>query len=62
MSVKRADIVRLFEKYGYKLIREGGNHSIYSNGDKTIPIKRHKQFDRVTANALCKQAGLGKPF
>ena len=62
MSVKRADIVRLFEANGYRLIREGGNHSIYSNGEKTIPIKRHKQFDKITANTLCKQAGIGKPF
>lgn len=62
MSVKRSDIVTLFEKNGYRLIREGGNHSIYSNGEKTIPIKRHNKFDRITANELCKQAGLGKPW
>jgi predicted RNase H-like HicB family nuclease len=31
---------------------------IYTNGQKTIPIKRHRQFDRITANELCKQAGL----
>jgi predicted RNA binding protein YcfA (HicA-like mRNA interferase family) len=62
MSVKRAEIVRLFEKNGFKLIREEGNHSIYSDGDKTIPIKRHTRVDRITANEICKQAGLGKPF
>ena len=60
MSVKRKDIVKLFESNGFSLLREGGNHSIYTNGEKTIPLKRHKQFDRITANELCKQAGLGK--
>ena len=62
MSVKRADIIKLLEKNGFQLLREGGNHSIYSNGDKSVPIKRHKQFDRITANEICKQAGIGKPF
>jgi mRNA interferase HicA len=62
VSVKRADIVRLLELNGFRLVREGGNHSIYSNGEKTIPVKRHSRFDRTTANELCKQAGLGKPW
>jgi hypothetical protein len=29
---------------------------------KIISIKRHIQFDRITANELCKQAGLGKQY
>jgi predicted RNA binding protein YcfA (HicA-like mRNA interferase family) len=62
MAIKRADLVRLLEQNGFRLIREGGNHSIYSNGENTVPVKRHRQFDRVTANELCKQAGLGKPW
>ena len=62
MSVKRKDLIKILEKNGFLLIREGGNHAIYSNGNKTIPVKRHKQFDRITANELCKQAGLGKKF
>ncbi len=36
MSVKRKDLVRYFEQNGFKLIREGGNHSIFSNGTVTI--------------------------
>ena len=62
MSVKRSELVRLLEESGFRLIREGGNHSIYSNGARTIPVKRHRVFDRITANELCKQAGLPKRF
>lgn len=62
MSVKRRDLVRYLEQNGFHLIREGGNHSIYTNGRKVIPLKRHKQFDRITANELCKQAGLPPKF
>jgi mRNA interferase HicA len=62
MLVKRRDLIRLFESHGFYLLRQGGNHSIYSNGNKVIPIKRHRNFDRITANALCKQAGLKPKF
>jgi len=52
MSVKRRDLI----------LREGGKHSIYTNGEKTVPVKRHRVIDRITANELCKQAGLKPKF
>ena len=61
MSVKRRDLVKYLEGNGFKLIREGANHSIFSDNVKTIPVKRHRVFDRITANELCKQAGI-KPI
>ena len=62
MSVKRIDLVKYLEENGFWLHREGGNHSIYTNGVKTIPVKRHRIFDRITANEICKQAGLKPKF
>jgi len=62
MSVKRRDLVRYLEQNGFSLLREGGKHAIYSNGVKTVPVKRHGTLDRVTANELCKQAGLQPRF
>jgi mRNA interferase HicA len=62
MSVKRRDLINYFEINGFYLLREGGKHSIYSNDIKTIPVKRHRIFDRITANQLCKQAGLSQKF
>jgi len=62
MSVKRLDLVDYLQRNGFYLLREGGNHSIYTNGDKVIPVKRHRVFDRITANSLCKQAGLAPKF
>lgn len=62
MSSKRRDLVRYLEENGFYLLREGGNHSIYTNGLKTIPVKRHKFLDRITANEICKQAGLAPKF
>ena len=62
MSVKRRDLIKYFEENGFYLLWEGGNHSIYTNGEKTIPIKRHRTIDQVTANVICKQAGLEAKF
>ena len=62
MSVKRRDLIRYLQNNGFYLLREGTNHSIYTNGEKTIPVKRHRIFDRVTANELCKQAKLNPKF
>ena len=62
MSVKRRDLVRYLEQNGFSLLREGGKHSIYSNGVKTVPVKRHRTLDRITANEICKQAGLQPHF
>lgn len=62
MSVNRRDLVRYLEQNGFYLLREGGNHSIYTNGTKVIPVKRHKQLDRITANEISKQAGIEPKF
>jgi len=58
MSVKRRNLIKYFKENGYYILREGKKHSIYTNNIKTIPIKRHNVFDRITANELCKQARL----
>jgi predicted RNA binding protein YcfA (HicA-like mRNA interferase family) len=62
MPVKRRDLIRYFEENGFALLREGKKHSIYTDKEKTIPIKRHRTIDRITANELCKQAGLKPKF
>ena len=62
VSVQRRDLIRFVEKNGFRPLREGGKHSIYSNGRKIVPVKRHRTLDRITANEICKQAGLKPPF
>ncbi|MHB8277146.1 MAG: type II toxin-antitoxin system HicA family toxin [Candidatus Humimicrobiaceae bacterium] len=62
MTAKRYDLIKYFEENGFYLLREGKKHSIYTNNLKTIPIKRHRTLDRITANELCKQAELKPKF
>lgn len=44
MPIKRLDLIRHLEENGFYLLREGGKHSIYSNGEKKIPIKRTSHY------------------
>jgi predicted RNA binding protein YcfA (HicA-like mRNA interferase family) len=62
LSIKRRELTKYLEANGFYLLCEGSKHSVYTNGIKTIPVKRHRSFDRITANELCKQAGLAPKF
>ena len=54
--------MKYLEANGFYLLREGSKHSVYINGAKAVPVKRHRTLDRITANELCKQAGLAPKF
>jgi mRNA interferase HicA len=62
MSVKRRELIRYLEEHGFYLLREGKKHSVYTNGSRTFPVKRHATLDRITANEICKQAGIPPKF
>ena len=62
MSVKRKDLVKYLSGNGFFILREGSKHTIFTDGTKTVPVKRHNIIDRITANELCKQAGLPPKF
>jgi len=61
MSVKRRDLIKYFEEHGFYLLREGKKHSIYTNDEKTIPVKRHRTIDRIRP-MTCANAGLKPKF
>lgn len=56
--MKRKDLVKLFEKNGWKLLREGGNHSVYTNGEENEAIPRHSEVNERLAKALIKKHNL----
>lgn len=56
--MKRRDLIKLLEKNGWELKREGGNHDIYGKGDKAEPIPRHKEISEMLAKAIIKRQGL----
>ena len=38
MSIHRHELVKYLEENAFRIIREGGNHTIYSNGLKVVPV------------------------
>ena len=56
--MKRRDLIKLLEKNGWYYKRDGGNHDIYSNGQKSEPIERHSEIPEQLARAIIKRNGL----
>ena len=56
--MKRKDLIKLFLKNGWWLLREGGNHTIYTNGKANEPISRQSEIDDVLAIKIIKRRGL----
>ncbi len=56
--MKRRELIRMLEKNGWYLVRNGANHDIYTNGKNTEPIPRHSEIKEVLAKAIIKRNGL----
>jgi mRNA interferase HicA len=53
--MKRKDLIKLLEKNGWYLKRRGGNHDIYTNGEKSEPIPRHNEINERLAKEIIKK-------
>lgn len=57
--MKRRDLIKKLESYGYRLDRDDGNHSIYEKaGCRPVQIPRHREINENTARAILKAAGI----
>jgi predicted RNA binding protein YcfA (HicA-like mRNA interferase family) len=61
--VKRVDLIRHLETHGCRLLREGGNHSLYLNPEKrkasTVP--RHREINEFLARKICRDLEIALP-
>lgn len=56
--MKRRDLIKLLEKNGWYLKRNGGDHDLYTNGTKIEPIPRHSEIKEILAQSIIKRQGL----
>lgn len=56
--MKRKDLVKLLEKNGWYLKRNGGNHDLYTDCERTEPIPRHPEIKERLAKSIIKKLGL----
>jgi mRNA interferase HicA len=61
--MKRKDLVSHLTQNGCKLLREGGNHSIYYNPlkNKISAVPRHNEINDFLARKICKDLEISKP-
>lgn len=58
MNLKRKDLIKLLEKNGWYLKRNGGNHDIYTNGKDIEPVSRQVEIKERVAQAIIKRRSL----
>ncbi len=56
--MKRKDLIKLLIKNGWYFKRDGGNHEVWTNGNSTEPIPRHKEINEQLAKYIIKKHGL----
>jgi predicted RNA binding protein YcfA (HicA-like mRNA interferase family) len=60
--VKRRALVHHLEQHGCRLLREGGNHSIFvSSAGRTSSVPRHTEINDDLAKKICKDLGITPP-
>jgi len=61
--MKLRKLIDHLKKHGVKLMREGGNHSVYFNPSTELysTVPRHKEINDELAFRICKQLGIPKP-
>ena len=57
LGVRHLDAIRVFEKLGYHIIRQGG-HIVMSNGETRLIIPQANPIDPYTMGSIARDAGL----
>lgn len=56
-GIGQRDAVRVFEKLGYRVVRQSG-HIVMSNGKTRLIVPRHATINAITMGAIARDAGL----
>lgn len=56
-GINQRDAIRVFEKLGYKVVRQSG-HIVMSNGSIRLVVPRHHPINAITMGAIARDAGL----
>ena len=55
--MKQRDLLKIASQHGFKYVRDGGRHDIYSNGEKEVAIRRHREINEITAKKIIRDMG-----
>lgn len=54
--MKRRDLEKKLQKLGWKLVRHGGRHDIWSDGEQEEAIPRHNEINELLARKILRKA------
>jgi len=54
--VKKRDLESMLKALGWRLLREGGGHEIWTNGEMTEPVPRHREIEERLASKIIRKA------
>lgn len=54
--MKKRDLEKKLKEAGWWLARHGGNHDIWTNGNRTNQVPRHKEVAEQLAKSIIKEA------
>jgi predicted RNA binding protein YcfA (HicA-like mRNA interferase family) len=58
--MKRRDLEKRLRVAGWRLVRHGARHDVWSNGEREIAVPRHNELNDYTAKAILREAEGGK--
>ena len=56
--MKRTELLKKFFRKGWRVLREGGSHTIMTDGTDTEAVPRHKEVSEQLARAIIKRRKL----
>ncbi|MCB0308783.1 MAG: type II toxin-antitoxin system HicA family toxin [Bdellovibrionales bacterium] len=55
-TIKKKELERKLRKLGWSLLRQGGRHEIWTNGNVEEPVPRHPEINELLAKKILKKA------
>lgn len=56
-AMKRRDLAARLTAMGWRLVRQGGSHEIWTDGESSLAVPRHREINELTAKGILKKAG-----
>ena len=60
-AVKRRDLEGKLKGFGWRFVRNGGSHDVWTNGSISLPVPRHTEINEMTAKGILKTAKENPP-
>lgn len=54
--MKKKDLEKKLKNFGWWLDRHGGNHDIWTNGERSNAVPRHPEINEILAKKIVREA------